>query len=94
MPSSVLSVGLPLVGMPERQLHVKIRQEDGAFWATVDQYPGVLATGDDLEELRASLEEGIRMMKAGPGDELPKLRLSELRLETTETPASAELLPI
>jgi predicted RNase H-like HicB family nuclease len=78
--------------MPERQLHVKIRQEDGSLWATVDQYPGVLATGDDLEELRESLEEGIRLMKAGPGEELPSFRLSELTLPD-ETAASAELVP-
>jgi predicted RNase H-like HicB family nuclease len=57
------------------------------------EYPGVLATGDDLEELRASLEEGIRLMKAVPGEDVPELRLSELKLEPSETPASAELLP-
>jgi predicted RNase H-like HicB family nuclease len=76
----------------ERDLPVKIRQEDGSYWATVDQYPGVLATGDDLEELRASLEEGIRLMKAEAGEELPAVRLSGLTL-ATETPARAELLP-
>lgn len=80
--------------MPERNLHVKIRQEDGSYWATVEEYPGVLATGDDLEELRASLEEGIRLMKAQPGEDLPEVRLSELKLQPSETPASAELLPI
>jgi predicted RNase H-like HicB family nuclease len=25
----------------------------------VDEYPGVFATGDDLDELRKNLEEGI-----------------------------------
>jgi predicted RNase H-like HicB family nuclease len=79
--------------MSDRHLHVKIRQEDGSFWATVEEYPGVLATGDDLEELRASLEEGIRLMKAEPDQNLPAFRLSELRLESVETPASAQLLP-
>jgi predicted RNase H-like HicB family nuclease len=78
--------------MPDRRLHVRIREEDGAFWATVDEYPGVLATGDDLEGLRASLEEGIRLIKAEPGGDLPDLRLSELKLEASETPASAELV--
>ena len=88
------TAGLPLIEMPERDLHVKIRQEDGSFWATVDEYPGVLGTGDDLEELRVSLEEGIRLMKAGPGEDLPEVRLSELTLEPAGAPASAELLPI
>jgi predicted RNase H-like HicB family nuclease len=78
--------------MPERRLQVKIRQEDVSFWATVDEYPGVLATGDSLEELRASLEEGIRLMRAEPGGDLPKLRLSELKFGPGETPASAELV--
>jgi predicted RNase H-like HicB family nuclease len=78
--------------MPERRLQVRIREEDGAFWATVDEYPGVLATGDDLEELRVSLEEGIRLIKAEPGGDVPDLRLSELTLGSTETPASAELV--
>lgn len=78
--------------MPDRQVHIKIRQEDGAFWATVDEYPGVFATGDDLEELRESLEEGILLMKADVGDDLPAIRLSGLTL-ASETPASAELVP-
>jgi predicted RNase H-like HicB family nuclease len=81
------------MAMPERDLHVEIRQEDGCYWATVAEYPGVLATGDDLEELRAGLEEGIRMVKAGPGEELPGVRLSELKLEPAGTQAGAELLP-
>ena len=66
--------------MPERQLHFRIRQEDGSLWATVDEYPGVFATGDDLEELRASLEEGIRFMKADAGGPLPDVRLLPLYL--------------
>ena len=78
--------------MPVRRLHVRIREEDGAFWATVDEWPGVLATGDDLEELRASLEEGIRLIEAAPGGEVPALRLSELKLEPSDLPASAELV--
>jgi predicted RNase H-like HicB family nuclease len=78
--------------MPERQLHVKIRHEDSSLWATVEEYPGVLGTGDNLEELRESLEEGIRLMKADAGQDLPAIRLSELSLPT-ETAASAELVP-
>jgi hypothetical protein len=42
--------------MPQPQhLHVNVRHEDDSFWATVDEFPGVLATGDDLDELRESL---------------------------------------
>lgn len=78
--------------MPERNLHFQIRQEDGSFWATVEEYPGVMATGDDLEELRASLEEGIRLVKAEAGEPLPDVRLLPLTLARTETPANSQLV--
>lgn len=46
--------------MPEpQQLRVNVRLEDGSLWATVEEYPGVFATGDNLDELRESLQEGI-----------------------------------
>jgi predicted RNase H-like HicB family nuclease len=82
------------MGTMEQRLHVQMREEDGAFWATVDEYPGVLAAGDDLEELRVSLEEGICLITAEPDGETPDLRLSELRLEPGEATASAELVSI
>lgn len=75
----------------EQRLRVRVREEEGAFWATVDEYPGVFAAGDDLEELRASLEEGICLIEAEPGGEVPVLRLSDLRVEPGEATASAEL---
>jgi predicted RNase H-like HicB family nuclease len=77
--------------MVQQRVHVQIREEDGALWATVDEYPGVFAAGDDLEELRASLEEGICLMKAGLDDDVPRLRLSALRFEPGGTTARAEL---
>ncbi len=46
-------------------VHVRVRFEDQAFWATVDEYPGVFATGDTLDELRESLEEGISLVSRG-----------------------------
>jgi predicted RNase H-like HicB family nuclease len=77
----------------ETRVHVQMREEDGAFWATVDEYPGVFAARDDLEELRASIEEGICLITAAPGAETPDLRLSALRVEPGEMRASAELAP-
>jgi predicted RNase H-like HicB family nuclease len=79
--------------MPEpQQLHVSVHQEDGAFWATVEEYPGVLATGDDLDELRESLQEGISLVLALPGEEPPAVSLSGLRLEPVAIAAGAELV--
>ena len=77
----------------EQRLHVRVREEDGSFWATVDEYPGVFAAGDDLEELRASVEEGVCLIMAEPDGDTPSLRLSQLRLEPGEATASAKLAP-
>jgi predicted RNase H-like HicB family nuclease len=48
-----------------QNVHVRVRFEDQAFWATVEEYPGVFATGDTLDELRESLEEGISLVLVG-----------------------------
>jgi predicted RNase H-like HicB family nuclease len=68
--------------MPEpQQLHVCVRQEDDSFWATVKEFPGVFATGDNLDELRASLEEGIALVLAAPGQAPPSVQLGALHIE-------------
>ncbi|HEY1688357.1 MAG TPA: hypothetical protein VGF95_05775 [Solirubrobacteraceae bacterium] len=79
--------------MPRRvstQLKVEIRSEDGSFWATVEQFPGVFATGDTLEELHESLLEGIGLYLAEPGKEPPKVTLGEIQLPAVV--ASPELV--
>lgn len=60
--------------MPE-ELHINVRLEDGSFWATIDELPGVFGTGDTLEELRESLEEGISLYLAKPGEVARAVRL-------------------
>jgi len=75
-----------------KQLHVNVRHEDGSLWATVEEFPGVFATGDNLEELRASLEEGIALMLERPNGDLPTVNLQPLDLAPVETTASAELV--
>jgi predicted RNase H-like HicB family nuclease len=62
------------------------------MWATVDEYPGVFASGDNLEELRESLQEGIALVLADPGEEPPTVTLAPLNAEPVTTTASAELL--
>ena len=79
--------------MPEpQQLHVNVRLEDGSLWATVDEYPGVFATGDNLEELRESLQEGIALVLADQDEKPPTVTLAPLHAEPVATTASAELL--
>jgi predicted RNase H-like HicB family nuclease len=79
--------------MPEpKQLHLNVRHEDDAFWATVKEFPGVFATGDDLDELRCSLQEGIALILAAPGEQPPAVTLGALRLEPVAMSAGAELI--
>lgn len=66
-------------------LHVHVRLEEGSYWATVDEFPGVHATGDSLDELRESVQEGIALMLAKPGEDPPAVTLSELRPEQVAT---------
>jgi predicted RNase H-like HicB family nuclease len=73
-----------------RDLHIKVRYEDGSLWATVDEFPGVFATGDNLDELRESLEEGISLVLELPNGEVPTV--NRQRLEPVETTATAELV--
>lgn len=72
-------------------VHVRVRFEDQAFWATVDEYPGVFATGDTLDELRESLEEGISLVLGGAGAREQPVRLSPLPADAVATVASFEL---
>jgi len=76
------------------QLHVSVRKEDDSYWATVDEFPGVFATGDNHEELRESLAAGISLMLAGPGQEPPSVTLAPLQMESEPavTAASSELI--
>jgi predicted RNase H-like HicB family nuclease len=75
-----------------QEMHVHVRFEDQSFWATVDEFPGVFATGDNLEELRESLEEGISLVLVGPGETPPVVSLTPLRSEPVATTASSELV--
>ena len=79
--------------MPRNQsLHVSVRHEDDSYWATVDEFPGVFATGDDLDELRTSLEEGIALVLALPGQQPPTIRLTPFKPEPAAMNANAELV--
>lgn len=46
---------------------IKMREEDGTLWATVEEYPGVFATGDTIEELVESVREGLELVLNEPG---------------------------
>jgi len=87
-PISVIMKDVPA----PQPLHVNVRLEDDVYWATVEEFPGVFATGEDLEELRESLAEGIALVLAAPGGEPPVVTLAPLRHEPAAMQASSELL--
>lgn len=74
-----------------QELHVNVRYEDGSVWATVDEFPGVLATGDSLDELRESLQEGIALVLERDGV-VPAVTIALLHPEPVAMTASAELV--
>jgi predicted RNase H-like HicB family nuclease len=81
-----------MTSMPDTQLlHVNVRFEDDTFWATVEEFPGVFATGDNLIELRESLEEGIALVLAPAGQMPPAVKVGPLQHEPVLAVASAEL---
>ena len=43
------------------EIQANIHREDGSYWADVPALPGCFASGEDLDELFASLREGIEL---------------------------------
>ncbi|HET6601965.1 MAG TPA: type II toxin-antitoxin system HicB family antitoxin [Gaiella sp.] len=51
--------------MAEREYRALVHEEDGAYWAEVEELPGCFASGHDLDELRAALVEAITFYLEG-----------------------------
>lgn len=43
------------------EITIEVRHEDGSYWATVREFPGVFASGDTEDELLDSVREGLRV---------------------------------
>ena len=46
------------------ELTARIHVEDGGYWADVPELPGCFASGDTLDELFESLQEGVALCLA------------------------------
>jgi len=75
-----------------QQLHVDVRSEEGSLWATVAELPRVFAAGDDLDELRESLQGGIALMLEGRGGDAPAVRTAPFEPSSSQVTANAELV--
>lgn len=51
----------------EAEYSVLIHEEDGTFWAEVEELPGCFAAGDTEDELWASLAEAMSLYLSTPG---------------------------
>jgi predicted RNase H-like HicB family nuclease len=51
------------------EITANIRLEEGSYWAEVPALPGCFAAGSTLDELFASLREGIELYLADVPDE-------------------------
>lgn len=75
--------------MMPTELNIKIRlDDDGSLWATVDEFPGVFASGDNLDELRESLEEAISLVAEA------EIHLSPLHPEPQPVATTAVVEPV
>lgn len=49
------------------ELIARIHIEEGSYWADVPELPGCFASGDTLDELFESLQEGVALYRADEG---------------------------
>jgi predicted RNase H-like HicB family nuclease len=67
-------------------LTARIHIEDDSYWADVPQLPGCFASGDTLDELFKSLQEGIALYLADDGEQSGPLQVATATL--TDRPLS------
>lgn len=69
------------------ELIARIHNEHGSYWAEVPDLPGCFASGDTLDELFKSLQEGVALYLADEGEESGPLRVTTATL--TDHPLAA-----
>jgi predicted RNase H-like HicB family nuclease len=62
------------------KLTVRVHEEEGSYWAEVVELPGCFASGDTLDELRAALDESVRLHRDQPASGASRLRVEELKV--------------
>lgn len=69
------------------ELTARIHIEDGSYWADVPKLPGCFASGDTLDELFESLQEGVALYLADEGEQSGPLHVATATL--TDRPLTA-----
>ena len=71
------------------ELTVRVHEEGGSYWAEVVELPGCFASGETLDELRAALDEAVRLHRDEPLEGAAVLRVNELKVSAR--PAARQL---
>lgn len=74
-------------GTSPMDLTARIHIEDGSYWADISELPGCFASGDTLDELFDSLQEGIGLYLADEDEQRGPLHVVTATL--TSNPSSA-----
>lgn len=69
------------------ELTAHIHVEDGSYWADVPDLPGCFASGETLDELFESLQQGIALYLADEGQQSGPLHVAGATL--TDRPLTA-----
>lgn len=62
------------------ELTACIHIEDGSYWADVPELPGCFASGDTLDQLFESLQEGIALYLTDEGEQSGPLHVATATL--------------
>jgi len=78
--------------MPRQNVRLRLRitEEDGSYWATVDEMPGVFAAGETFGELLDSVVNGVALWLAEPDGPVPTVTIGDM--EKVGREATAELI--
>jgi len=66
------------------ELTARIHIEDGSYWADMPERPGCFASGDTLDHLFESLQEGIALYLSDEGEQSGPLHVATAAL--TDSP--------
>ena len=68
------------------ELTARIHIENGSYWADIPELPGCFASGDTLDELFKSLQDGIALYLTDDGEQNAPLHVATATL--TDRPLS------
>lgn len=69
--------------METGDLNVRIHEEDGGYWAEIDELPGCFASGQTIDELMEAVQEAVSMYLSSPDRGTVDATLTSYQLRVT-----------